>query len=104
MGGVAILFGASLALLMALPLAQWINMRYFFISLALMFLIGLRDDVLALTPRQKLFSQFLPVFVLVLLDDVKLVSLYDISPEPFPAIVIYFVSLFTVVIITNAYN
>ncbi|HWA35902.1 MAG TPA: MraY family glycosyltransferase [Cyclobacteriaceae bacterium] len=104
MGGVAILFGASLALLMALPLNQWILMRYFFISVALMFLIGLRDDVLALSPRQKLFSQFLPVFVLVLLDDVKLASLYDISPEPFPAIVTYGVSLFTVIIITNAYN
>ncbi len=104
MGGVAILFGTTLALLMALPLNQWIIMRYFFISVALMFLIGLRDDVLALTPRQKLFSQFLPVFVLVFLDDVKLVSLYDINPQPFPVIVMYFVSLFTVIIITNAYN
>ncbi len=104
MGGVAVLFGASLALIMALPLVQWIAMRYFFISVALMFLIGLRDDVLALTPRQKLFSQFLPVFVLVLLDDTKLVSLYDISPDPFPGIVTYFISLFTVIIITNAYN
>jgi UDP-GlcNAc:undecaprenyl-phosphate GlcNAc-1-phosphate transferase len=104
MGGVAVLSGASLALLMALPLNQWIIMRYFFISVALMFLIGLRDDVLALSPRQKLFSQFLPVFVLVLLDNVKLLSLYDVSPEPFPAIVAYIVSLFTVIIITNAYN
>jgi UDP-GlcNAc:undecaprenyl-phosphate GlcNAc-1-phosphate transferase len=104
MGGVAVLSGSTLALLMALPLAQWISMRYFFISVALMFLIGLRDDVLALTPRQKLFSQFLPVFVLVLLDNVKLVSFYNLSPEPFPILVTYFVSLFTVIIITNAYN
>lgn len=104
MGGVVILFGTSLALLMALPLVQWLGMRYFFISVALMFLIGLRDDVLALTPRQKLFSQFLPVFVLVLLDNTKLVSLYDISSDPFPTLLTYFVSLFTVIIVTNAYN
>jgi UDP-GlcNAc:undecaprenyl-phosphate GlcNAc-1-phosphate transferase len=104
MGGVAVLTGASLALLMALPLNQWIGLRYFFISVALMFLIGLRDDVLALTPRQKLFSQFLPVFVLVLLDNAKLVSLYDLMPRAFPGSITYFVSLFTVIIITNAYN
>lgn len=105
MGGVAILVGATLALLMALPLQQWITMKYFFISVALMFLIGLRDDVLALSPRQKLFSQFLPVFVLVFLDNVTLVSLYGLIPESyFPIPLLYFASLFTVIIITNAYN
>ena len=105
MGGVAILTGASLALLMGLPLQQWITMKYFFISVALMFLICLRDDVLALSPRQKLFSQFLQVFVLVFLDNVMLSSLYEFVPESyFPLPVSYLVSLFTVIIITNGYN
>ncbi len=105
MGGIPILIGAILTLLMALPLQQWVNMKYFFISVVLMFLIGLRDDVLALTPRQKLFSQFLPVFVIVFLDNLLLVSFYEIgSGGPFSLPVSYFVSLFTVVIISNAYN
>ncbi len=105
MGGVAILMGASLALLMILPFQQWINYRYFFIAVALMFLIGLRDDVLALSPRQKLFSQLLPVFVLVFLDKSILGSLYGLFGDTtFPIWLAYGVSLFTVVIITNAYN
>ncbi len=105
MGGVSILMGSSLALLMALPLQQWITMKYFFISMALMFLIGLRDDVLALSPRQKLFSQFLPVFVLVFLDNVTLVSFYGLIDQGnFSQPVSYLISLFTVIIITNAYN
>lgn len=105
MGGVAILVGASLALLMILPLQQWISFRYFFISIALMFLIGLRDDVLALTPRQKLFSQLLPVFVLVFLDRTVLSSLYGLYGDgEFPSWLTYGVTLFTVVIVTNAYN
>lgn len=105
MGGVAILVGASLALLMILPLQQWISFRYFFTSIALMFLIGLRDDVLALTPRQKLFSQFLPVFVLVFLDRTVLSSFYGLFGEgEFPRWLTYSITLFTVVIITNAYN
>ncbi len=105
MGGVGILIGAALALLMSLPLQQWITMKYFFISVLLMFLIGLRDDVLALSPRQKLFSQFLPVFVLVFLDNVALTSMYGMVDNiNFPQPVSYIISLFTVIIITNAYN
>lgn len=105
MGGVAILIGTMLALLMGLPLQQWIGLKYFFISIALMFLIGLRDDVLALTPRQKLFSQFLPVFVLIFLDNVMLSSLYDMTGgDGFGVLLTYFISIFTVIIISNAYN
>ncbi|NOT74796.1 MAG: undecaprenyl/decaprenyl-phosphate alpha-N-acetylglucosaminyl 1-phosphate transferase [Cyclobacteriaceae bacterium] len=105
MGGVSILAGASFALLIGLPLQQWITLKYFFISVALMFLIGLRDDVLALSPRQKLFSQFLPVFVLVFLDRVILNSFYDLIPDSqLPLPLAYFITLFTVIIITNAYN
>jgi UDP-N-acetylmuramyl pentapeptide phosphotransferase/UDP-N-acetylglucosamine-1-phosphate transferase len=90
---------------MSLPFLQWIGMKYFFISAFLMFLIGLRDDVLALSPRQKLFSQFLPVFVLVFLDHLILVSLYGFVDDVyFSPPVAYLISLFTVIIITNAYN
>lgn len=105
MGGVAIMIGSMLALLMVLPLQQWVAMKYFFVSVALMFIIGLRDDVLALTPRQKLFSQFLPVFVLVFLDNVTLTSMYGLmglGELPWP--ITYILSVFTVIIISNAYN
>ena len=105
MGGVVILIGSILALLMGLPLQQWITLKYFFISIVLMFLIGLRDDVLALSPRQKLFSQFLPILVLVLLDNIRLASLYELFPDyEFPELLTYFISILSVVIITNAYN
>lgn len=105
MGGVAILLGSILSLLMGLPLQQWITLKFFFISVALMFLIGLRDDVLALTPRQKLFSQFLPVFVLVVLDNVTVNSFYEMNDGgAFPIPVAYALSFFIVIIITNAYN
>ncbi len=104
MGGVAIMIGSVLALLMGLPLQQWIERKYFFISIALMFLIGLRDDVLALTPRQKLISQFLPVLVTVFLDRVLLHSFYEWNSEPLPLYLSYLISFVTVIIISNAYN
>jgi UDP-GlcNAc:undecaprenyl-phosphate/decaprenyl-phosphate GlcNAc-1-phosphate transferase len=105
LGGVAILIGTLFALLMSLSLKDWIDSKYFFISLSLMFFIGLRDDILALTPKQKLYSQFLPIFLLVFLDQVTLRSTYGIIDLPFvPLWLIWILSVVTLVILTNAYN
>lgn len=105
LGGAAVMLGASLGLLMGLPMHDWIVNKYFFISLALMFMIGLRDDILALTPKQKLYSQFLPVFLLVFLNQTTLNSTYGIIDLPeIPTFVIWIISIFTMIILTNAYN
>jgi len=105
LGGVAVLLGAGFSLLLGLPLTDWILLKYFFVSLLLMFFIGLRDDVLALTPRQKLYSQFLPVILLVVLNQTTLNSTYGLVDLPdLPLPVIWTVSIFTLIILTNAYN
>lgn len=105
MGGIPIMVATALSLLMSLPLQQWIALKYFFISVVLMFLIGLRDDVLALTPRQKLFSQFLPVFVLVFLEGTRLTSFYEMNQgAELPVFMVFALSVFSVVIVSNAYN
>lgn len=105
MGGIAILLGALIALLMCLSFQEWISLRFFFIAIALMFIIGLRDDILALTPKQKLYSQFLPVLILVFLDRTTLDSTYGLFEDLiFPEWVSLVISLFVIVILTNAYN
>jgi UDP-GlcNAc:undecaprenyl-phosphate/decaprenyl-phosphate GlcNAc-1-phosphate transferase len=106
MGGVSILLGSLLSLLIKFPLAEWISLKYFFIGLGLMFFIGLRDDVLALNPKQKLYSQFLPIFVLVLLDGSQLNSFYGLFdlPTTFPEPVSWSITVIGYILITNAYN
>jgi len=70
-----------------------------------MALIGLRDDALALTPVQKLFSQFLPVVLLVFFNKTTLNSSYGLLDLPqIPMIFIWLLSLFTLLILTNAFN
>jgi UDP-N-acetylmuramyl pentapeptide phosphotransferase/UDP-N-acetylglucosamine-1-phosphate transferase len=105
LGGVAVLLGAGFSLLLGLPLTDWVVLKYFFVSLLLMFLIGLRDDVLALTPKQKLYSQFLPVILLVVLNQTTVNSTYGIVDIPeIPMVAVWVVSVFTLIILTNAYN
>jgi len=105
MGGLSIFLGAILTLLMCLSMQEWITLKYFFISLALMFIIGLRDDILALTAKQKFYSQFLPILVLVLLDNTRLSSTYDVVEQyHFPDLIGIVLTVFVLLILTNAYN
>lgn len=105
MGGLAILLGALVALILSLSLQDWVTLRYFFVSLTLMFIIGLRDDILALSPKQKLYSQFLPVLILVFLDRTFLNSTYGLfGSTPFPEWLGVAITIFVILILTNAYN
>jgi len=105
MGGIAILLGASISLAMCLSFQEWVAFRFFFISIALMFIIGLRDDILALTPKQKLYSQFLPVLILVFLGNTVLTSTYGfIGDFIFPEWIGFLLSVIVLIVLTNAYN
>jgi UDP-N-acetylmuramyl pentapeptide phosphotransferase/UDP-N-acetylglucosamine-1-phosphate transferase len=104
-GGIAVLVSALFTLVLGLPLSEWISNKYIFTSIILMALIGLRDDALALTPIQKLLSQFLPVVLLVFFNKTTLNSSYGLFQFPeMPMIVIWLLSLFTLLILTNAFN
>jgi UDP-GlcNAc:undecaprenyl-phosphate GlcNAc-1-phosphate transferase len=106
MGGICILLGAGFSLLIGLPLSAWGNFKFFFISVALMFITGLRDDILTLTPGEKLVGQVLPVIILVVFGDTVLESFYVtiFDGYTFPLPLAWLVTIFTIVILTNAYN
>ena len=104
LGGIAIIIGAIISILIAIPFAELSNWKFFLIALALMFITGLRDDTLTLSPRQKLFSQLLPIILLVVFGKVQLTSFYDIHATPFSQWLSWIISVFTITILTNAYN
>ncbi|MBX2894994.1 MAG: undecaprenyl/decaprenyl-phosphate alpha-N-acetylglucosaminyl 1-phosphate transferase [Cyclobacteriaceae bacterium] len=105
MGGLSIYIGVIVSLLLGFSLADWASYKYFFIALTLMFTIGMRDDILALSPKQKLYSQFLPVLVLVFLDRTFLSSTYGLfGVHQFPEWLAMGITIFVILILTNAYN
>jgi UDP-GlcNAc:undecaprenyl-phosphate GlcNAc-1-phosphate transferase len=106
MGGVCIVMGAAFAQVIGLPFAEWSTLKFLYISLAMMFITGLRDDILTLSPRQKLLGQILPIIILVIFGDTVIWSFYGVVQEGivFPDIVAWSATIFTIVILTNAYN
>lgn len=105
MAGIAIFAGVLVALLIAMPLSEWAKLKYFFIGTSLMFFIGLRDDILGLSPIKKLISQLLPIFIIVFFGKLSLGSSFLGVPSPNVSPWIVFVLVVVAfVLITNAYN
>mgnify|MGYP002783507841 FL=1 len=105
MGGLSIFLGAIVTLLICLSLQQWIALKFFFVSIALMFFIGLRDDILALSARQKLYSQLLPIAILIILGQTMVRSTYGLVwDQSLPMWAAVVLTAFIFVILTNAYN
>lgn len=104
MGGVVILIGVVFSLLIAVPFGVLSAWKIFLISLSLIFITGLRDDILTLSPSQKLFSQLLPIVLMVVFGNVQLTSFYEIFDFQFPSIFAWIITVFTITILTNAYN
>ena len=106
MAGVCILIGAGFAQLIALPLEAWANFKFYYIAMAMMFITGLRDDILTLTPRQKLIGQILPIIIVVIFGDTVLWSFYGLAFDGlvFHDVAAWCITIFTIVILTNAYN
>jgi len=85
MGGVCIILGVIFTLLISYNLQEWIRQKYFFVAMAIMFITGLRDDILALDPLRKLIGQVLPVVILVVFGNVYLSSFYgNLAAITFP--------------------
>lgn len=106
MGGICILLGAAFAQIIGLPVTEWATFKFFYITISIMFITGLRDDILTLTPRQKLFGQILPIIILVVFDDTVIRSLYGLggAEDPFNEYFACVLTVFVIVILTNAYN
>ena len=70
-----------------------------------MFIIGFRDDLINLRAFQKLFGQISAALIIVAVCDIRLMSLYGLfGIGEVPILLSYILSIFTIIVITNAYN
>ncbi|HCR54804.1 MAG TPA: undecaprenyl/decaprenyl-phosphate alpha-N-acetylglucosaminyl 1-phosphate transferase [Cytophagales bacterium] len=105
MGGIVIYLGLILSLVIALPFQEWVKLKYVFIGVTLMFMIGLRDDVLGLNPAKKLVSQLLPISILVVFGNVFInVSILSFDFYELPVWLNLTIAIIVIVLITNSYN
>lgn len=105
MGGIAFMVATYVALAIwgwQFPIP---DIRYLLGAIALMFFVGLRDDLVELKAKHKILGQLVAVLLVVVAGDIRIkefhgfLGIYDL-----PLIISYFFSAFVLLALTNAFN
>jgi UDP-GlcNAc:undecaprenyl-phosphate/decaprenyl-phosphate GlcNAc-1-phosphate transferase len=105
LGGIGIFGGVICAIIMWVPEVHFGQFQYLFAAFLLIFLIGIRDDLLPLSPTKKFVTQLLAAVILVVKARIMITHMWGIGgigelPEGF-AIVL---SVMAIVGVINAFN
>jgi UDP-GlcNAc:undecaprenyl-phosphate GlcNAc-1-phosphate transferase len=104
LGGIAIFMGFVIASFIWLDFDQWQNIRYVMASMLIVFLIGVRDDLVPFRASHKLFGQIIAV-VILMFSTIQIQSLYGfMGITQLPLSIGYIITGFTIIVIINAFN
>lgn len=105
MGGIGFIFATFVALGIwgwQFPLP---DIRYLIGAIALMFFVGLRDDMVELKAKHKLLGQFLAVLLVVVVGDIRIKDFHGfMGIAELPLLISYGFSSFVLLALTNAFN
>lgn len=105
LGGVGIFFGVTLVLtFLGSGLASG-AIAYLLGALILLFFMGMKDDLVMLTPKKKFLGQIIAALCVILLSDVRIIGfsgLFSVDVLPYVLSVVF--TLFVFVLLINAFN
>ncbi len=105
LGGIAVFIGLSLPIMYVYTLFPDSKLKYLFVSIIILFGMGLKDDIAGMDARTKFLIQIIASGVLVIFGNVRLTTIScfsDIYVLSYPFSVI--TSILLVVLIINAFN
>jgi UDP-GlcNAc:undecaprenyl-phosphate/decaprenyl-phosphate GlcNAc-1-phosphate transferase len=103
LGGIAIFAGFASSLSIFGVFSGGI--QHLFAGCLIMFLMGVKDDIVDISALKKLLIQVLPALLVVVIGNIRLTSLYGIfNIYEIPLVISYFISIFIIVGVTNAVN
>lgn len=105
LGGLGIFAGFILACLVAIPFQVASEFQYFFASAFVIFFLGLKDDILVISPIKKFIGQVLAAFLIIYKGNIQIRSMHGFMgihevPEMFSLLLTYL----TIIVIINSFN
>ncbi len=104
LGGLGIFAGFILATLLGVPVGSP-ELQYFVAASVVIFFLGIKDDILVLSPAKKFIGQLVAAGIVIKFGGVQLTHMHGflgMGPIPHTASIVF--TLFTVVVITNSFN
>lgn len=105
LGGVAIFTSFLVSSLLFIPDTLQPQFRFFLVGIAVMFLIGLKDDLTNLSAFNKLVGQLVVASILIHAGGLRLTGMYGLfGLTEVPAFFTYGLTYFTIIVVMNAFN
>lgn len=105
MGGIMIFAGTLFAFFICFPSQDIGYIKFLVPCILVLFFIGIKDDIIGTAPVKKLIGHLLVAFIMVLMAEIKITSLYGIfEVRELPDWASISLSIFTFVVIINAFN
>jgi len=105
LGGIGVFAGFAFGCLLTINFKASYEFQYFIAAALVIFFLGLKDDILVISPVKKFIGQVLAAFLIVYYGRIQIRSMYGFFgiyelPEMFSLLITYF----TVIVIINSFN
>jgi UDP-GlcNAc:undecaprenyl-phosphate/decaprenyl-phosphate GlcNAc-1-phosphate transferase len=105
LGGVAIFSGVMFSMIFWTPFKVFSDLQYILCAFIIILLIGVKDDIMNISPYKKILGELMAAGIVVLKSGVKLTSLHGFAgiytiPDWFSVLL----TTFTIIVIINAFN
>src|SRR5579872_6237201 len=105
LGGIGIFAGFIFGSLLTLHFNQYADLQYFIAAAFVIFFLGLKDDILVISPVKKFIGQVLAAFIIIYYGNIQIRSMHGFLgvyqlPEMFSLLLTYF----AVIVVINSFN
>ena len=111
LGGVAIFAGLTVSAGSFIDYSFVPSLQYILVACIIVFFIGIKDDVLVISPKTKLFGQIAAALVLIIPGDLRFTSVHGflnihgfLEIYHIPLIPSILLTLFVIIVIINSFN
>lgn len=105
LGGLGIFAGMILAFLISFPIQLAPEFQYFLAAALIIFFLGLKDDIMVISPIKKLIGQFLAAFLIIYKGGIQIKSMHGfLGVYELPEVTSLALTYLTVIVIINSFN
>jgi len=105
LGGLGIFSGFMLSFLLSVPSLNGIEIQYFIAAFFIVFLLGIKDDILIISASKKFIGQLIAALIIIKFGGIQLNNMYGfLGIYQIPEYAATILTLFTIVVITNSFN
>lgn len=105
LGGIAIFAGIVFAVMFWTPFNVFGELQYMLCAFVIMFLVGVKDDILPISPYKKLMGELMAAGIIVYKAGIKITSLHGfLGIHEIPNWFSIPFTIFTIIVIINAFN